>query len=40
MTNVLSLQKMAPETNASAARWTLLSIDCNPEHSTLSYGCH
>ena len=39
MANVLALQKMAPEASASAAKWTLLSWDCNPEHSTLSYGC-
>jgi len=40
MANVLSLQKMAPDASASAARWTLLSWNCNTENSTLSVGCY
>ena len=40
MTNVLSLQKMAPGTTAAVAeRWTLLSWDCNPANSITSYKC-
>ena len=41
MTNVLSLQKMAPDatTTAAVARWTLLSWDCNTANSITSYKC-
>ncbi len=40
MANVLALQKMAPDQTTQAAKWTLLSWDCNTANSTLSKGCH